>query len=171
LEQGLIPNDFQVVFGEDRAFDSPSWPSSTLCVSTGQILCLMNNPFNKGDKVSIKIKGQAVEAWVTQTWNQEVQVRTGDNKLIWRVAKTVTLVEAANPTTESLSGPIQASATTHLPAQPETTEAPKPVLNNAATKSKPDAKQIKGTSATKKQPAKSIPYKRSRSQGNRRKKI
>jgi hypothetical protein len=160
----LIPHDSQMVSAMGIEF------TPTLCHPTkpqrqpGQILCLMNNPFNKGDKVSIKIKGQAVEAWVKQTWNQEVQVRTGDNKLIWRVAKTITLVEAAladeKPTEDAPQPTAAPTSDTSPPPQPAvSTEPAKP---NLTTKKGPQKK---------KQATASVRYKRTRSSGNRRRKI
>ncbi len=63
----------------------------------------MNNPFKLGEKVFIKIRGQQVEAMVNQVWNEEVQVRTSDKKLLWRTIKTVALTnrEVSSPTAES----------------------------------------------------------------------
>ena len=73
----------------------------------------MNNPFKAGDKVLTKVKGQPVEALVNQVWNDEVQVRTADKKLLWRTVKTVTLISAAVP---PVTEPVKPVATT--PATP-----------------------------------------------------
>src|SRR5690348_3392845 len=61
----------------------------------GQRVCVrikfffMENPFKADQKVTTKIKGVEVEAVVRLTWQNEVQVRTADGKLLWRTVKTV----------------------------------------------------------------------------------
>ena len=104
----------------------------------------MNTPFKKGDKVSVKIKGQVVEAIVNQTWNEEVQVRTADKKLHWRVPKTVTLVEAA----------------------------PKTIVETVESAPEPAGKGAQAQARNPKNSAgNSVPYKRSRGWSNKRRKI
>jgi hypothetical protein len=50
---------------------------------------LMENPFKPSDNVSTKVKGAEVSATVVQTFNNEVQVKTGDGKLLWRTMHRV----------------------------------------------------------------------------------
>ena len=135
----------------------------------GQILCLMNNPFKKGDKVTIKLKGQVVEATVSQTWNEEVQVRTPDNKLLWRVPKTVTLVEAAP------AGDPAAAATEPKPskteagnASPSANAVTRPATTGQPT---PSPKSTSKSASHKKNSGQSVPYKRTRPTRNKRRKI
>jgi len=140
---------------------------------------LMENPFKSGDKVLTKIKGQQVEAIVNQVYNQEVQVRTADKKLLWRTVKTVTLVEAAvippagepeKPvaTTSVTPPPLPEANTDSIPANKEPekpTEATPPPL--------PSAKYSEGSEETpnNEHSPKSAKYKRSRSLFPKRKKI
>jgi hypothetical protein len=49
----------------------------------------MQNPFKKKDAVLTKLKGSVVEAIVTQTWKNEVQVKTTAGDLLWRTMYTV----------------------------------------------------------------------------------
>lgn len=133
----------------------------------------MNNPFNKGDKVTTKIKGQIVEATVTQTFNQEVQVRTPDNKLLWRVVKTVTLVEAALGTApaEAPENPAEPEAepTVDVPAADSSaepsTESTLPAEQEAEEEPSAEPEPDNGT------PGVSTPYKRTRGRRHRRHKI
>lgn len=63
-------------------------------VSLGNLECAsgkfsdVQNPFKLEDKVRTKVKGIEVEATVTKTWQQEVQVRTAEG-LLWRSIYTV----------------------------------------------------------------------------------
>ncbi len=49
----------------------------------------MQNPFKAGEAVMTKVKGKHVLASVTKTWQNEVQVKTGDGDLLWRTVYTV----------------------------------------------------------------------------------
>ncbi len=49
----------------------------------------MQNPFKKADAVLTRVKGAVVEANVTQTWNNEVQVKTTMGDVLWRTMYTV----------------------------------------------------------------------------------
>jgi hypothetical protein len=49
----------------------------------------MQNPFKTGDLVLTKVKGKDVQAAVSQTWRNEVQVKTADGELMWRTMYTV----------------------------------------------------------------------------------
>jgi hypothetical protein len=103
----------------------------------------MDNPFKEGDKVTTKVKGQQVEAVVTKTWNNEVQVRTGDKALLWRTVKTVTLVGAATaPVTEPEKAKVAATAnppanSNNSGAKPPPLPATYPKPSEAKTKSGP----------------------------------
>jgi hypothetical protein len=55
----------------------------------------MTNPFKPEDRVQTKVKGSVVDAVVRLVWKDEVQVRTGDNELLWRSVKTVWLPSVA----------------------------------------------------------------------------
>ncbi len=44
----------------------------------------MQNPFKKADAVLTRVKGAVVEANVTQTWNNEVQMKTATGDVLWR---------------------------------------------------------------------------------------
>ncbi len=45
---------------------------------------IMQNPFKKADAVLTRVKGAVVEANVTQTWNNEVQMKTATGDVLWR---------------------------------------------------------------------------------------
>ncbi len=49
----------------------------------------MQNPFKKADAVLTRFKSVVVEATVTQTWNNEVQVKTTTGDVLWRTMYTV----------------------------------------------------------------------------------
>ncbi len=49
----------------------------------------MQNPFKAGEAVMTKVKGKQVLASVTKTWQNEVQVKTGEGDLLWRTVYTV----------------------------------------------------------------------------------
>ena len=49
----------------------------------------MENPFKPNDKVMTKVKGADVQATVAQVFKNEVQVKTADDKLLWRTMHTV----------------------------------------------------------------------------------
>ncbi len=49
----------------------------------------MQNPFRKDDAVLTRVKGAVVEASITQTWNNEVQVKTTMGDVLWRTIYTV----------------------------------------------------------------------------------
>ncbi len=49
----------------------------------------MQNPFKDGEAVLTKIKSKEVQATVTKTWKNEVEVRTADGALLWRTIYTV----------------------------------------------------------------------------------
>jgi hypothetical protein len=173
LQGGLIPNDFQVVSGMRSSVGSDSTlPILSPPSQQEQILCFMNNPFKKGDKVSIKIKGQVVEAAVNQTWNEEVQVRTTDNKLIWRVVKTVTLVESAPVGQEAASD----TATGEVPVKPEvgapvdatTGDVPADSTTSEGETEQPQAESPQPDNG---QSGQGVRYKRTKGHRNRRNKI
>lgn len=125
----------------------------------------MENPFKTGDKVLTKVKGQPVEAVVNQVYNQEVQVRTTDKKLLWRTVKTVTLVTA-------ISVPPVVK-----PEKPATTTPPPlPASDNGAGVKPPPLPPVKYTEPAvetlKSGPAlTSVKYERTRPHKVKRKKI
>ena len=49
----------------------------------------MQNPFRKDDAVLTMVRGKQVEATVTQTWKNEVQVKATTGDLLWRTMYTV----------------------------------------------------------------------------------
>ena len=49
----------------------------------------MENPYKPNEIVMTKVKGAAVTATVVQVFNNEVQVKTLDGKLLWRTIHTV----------------------------------------------------------------------------------
>jgi hypothetical protein len=49
----------------------------------------VKNPFKVGDKIITKVRGAEVEGVVTKLWQNEVQVRTAGNELLWRTVYTV----------------------------------------------------------------------------------
>ena len=134
----------------------------------------MNNPFKKGDKVTVKIKGQVVEATVAQTWSEEVQVRTADKKLIWRVPKTITLVEAAPEGAAEASTPEPAAEAVPEPAG-EPPAAPQqdryPLQSYTVPAESNGEDQSQPTPEPQEAHRKPILYKRTRGRGNKRRKI
>lgn len=98
----------------------------------------MENPFQSNDKVLTKFKGAEVEAVVIQTWKNEVQVKTPDNVLRWRTAKTVwyppkeqqpepTAAEVVTqPQPESVAQNTESSAEPQPEAQQHTAQPPAP---------------------------------------------
>ena len=120
----------------------------------------MNNPFKAGDIVTTKIKGQQVEAKVNQVYNQEVQVRTTDNKLLWRPVKTVTLLRAAPEPTPQAGATVAAiSAEKGSPPAAEEPEAP-PLLDSPALE--PESPEAKREGKVKSGPSLTYPRTRSR---------
>ena len=55
----------------------------------------MENPFKINDKVMTKVKGVEVETTVAQVFNNEVEVKTAEEKLLWRTMHTVWLPGSA----------------------------------------------------------------------------
>lgn len=77
----------------------------------------MKNPYKADDAVMTTVKGKKVEALVTQTWQNEVQVKTVDGDLLWRSMYTVWL-----PGQEPLSRQVPQLAKntpTPKPSQPK----------------------------------------------------
>ncbi len=117
----------------------------------------MSNPFKAEDKVLIKVKGQQIEATVTQVWNQEVQVRTPEKKLLWRTVKTVTPIggESTPP-----AAPDKEESTAD--GKDPKAESPPPAKPYA----EPDKQRKPRTG-----PALSTKYKRTRARSSKRRKI
>lgn len=86
-------------------------------VAANSSLMTPTNTFKKGDKVFTLCKGIQVQAEVTSTYEQEVQVRTPDGELRWRTVKTVALVPSCPPYTNP-----PAELESHV--QPKVTTAP-----------------------------------------------
>jgi len=127
----------------------------------------MNNPYKSGDSVLIKIKGQQVEATVNQVWNEEVQVRTADKKLIWRTVKTVEPVQTAMASTDKVQAEkIPASAEASTSDEREKEEPPP--LSTASAPESPDTPP-KGESDPIQ--STSVSYKRKRFRHGKRPKI
>ena len=84
----------------------------------------MDNPFKPDEKVVTKVKGADVEATVAQVFNNEVQVKTADGKLLWRTMHTVwspgstPIPKAAKPKAE-VTPPV-------VPQPPVQNESPQP---------------------------------------------
>jgi hypothetical protein len=104
----------------------------------------MENPFQPNDKVLTKFKGAEVEAVVIQTWKNEVQVKTPDNVLRWRTAKTVWYPpkqqqESAGAGAVTQPKPLAQTPEPAAEPQPESSEqgpeapAPTPVADSEQT--------------------------------------
>ena len=90
----------------------------------------MENPFKPNEIVTTKVKGAGVTATVVQVFNNEVQVKTLDGKLLWRTMFTVWRVGASpipkpqKPKVEAVPAPAPAaSASAESIAQPDGTPA------------------------------------------------
>jgi hypothetical protein len=80
----------------------------------------MQNPFKKGEAVLTKVKRSVVEATVTQTWKNEVQVKSAAGDLLWRTIYTVWRAGEAPLTREPKTrtpGASKAGSNTAAPAK------------------------------------------------------
>lgn len=100
----------------------------------------MQNPFKKDDAVLTKVKGRSVEATVTQTWKNEVQVKTTKGDLLWRSMYTVwrageePLKREVAKAAPAASVADESNAQSPTPA-PAATESAKPRTGGGASKS------------------------------------
>ena len=88
----------------------------------------MENPFKPNEIVMTKVKGADVTATVVQVFNNEVQVKTWDGKLLWRTIHTVwypgalPIPKPQKPKVEAVPAPAPAaSAPAENTAQPDGT--------------------------------------------------
>ena len=105
----------------------------------------MENPYKSNDIVLTKIKSEATQVTVNQTYNNEVQVKTLDGKLLWRTMYTVWRVGetpiAKPPVLKQLSAEDYPAAAHVAELVTPTVPMKTPAISPASTTLRPDVKQ------------------------------
>ena len=119
----------------------------------------MENPFKPNEIVMTRVKGADVTTTVVQVFNNEVQVKTLDGKLLWRTMFTVWLVGASpipkpqKPKVEAVPAPAPAAS---APAVSTTRSDGTPTAENSGGESTGKPTEAEA------QPAAAVPAKQSK---------